>query len=241
MSLLEVQGISKSFKKRKVVDSISFSVKSGQMIGLLGPNGAGKTISFYITVGLVAPDEGLVQLDKKNIGHLPLFKRARRGLSYLPQEISIFRRLTVKENLLIALEAHGYKGPSKRERLEYLLNKFKISHLTHSLGYSLSGGERRRVEIARALAGRPKFLFLDEPFAEVDPIAVEDLKGILDLLVKDQSIGILITDHNARAVMGTCDKVYILSEGQIRVHGTAQEVAANPMARKFYLGENFSL
>lgn len=240
MNRLTIKNISKRFKLRRVVNSVSFGVESGQVVGLLGPNGAGKTTSFYMVVGLLSPDEGEIQLNEERIGHLPMFQRARVGLSYLPQEASIFRKLTVQENLIVALEAHGFSAAGKRERLEQLLNEFRITHIRDSYGYSLSGGERRRVEIARALAGQPKFLLLDEPFAGIDPIAVGDIQTIVREL-KQKGIGILITDHNVRETLGICDKAYILKEGRIEVEGTAEEIANSPVARKFYLGENFKL
>ena len=240
MSRLEVQGISKKFRLRRVVKEVSFDVQSQQVVGLLGPNGAGKTTSFYMVVGLVTPDEGEILLDDKPIGHLAMFQRAQNGLSYLPQEPSVFRRLTVEENVLVALEAQGYSSLEKREKLSQLLDDFNIQHIGKSYGYSLSGGERRRVEIARALAGSPKFLLLDEPFAGIDPIAVGDLQAIIKN-PKERGIGILITDHNVRETLGICDRAYILKEGKIEVEGSAQEVASSPVARKFYLGENFTL
>ncbi len=240
MSVLRVQEISKAFKKRRVVQKVSFSVESGQVVGLLGPNGAGKTTSFYMVVGLVKPDSGEVLLDDEGIGQKPMFQRARIGLSYLPQEASIFRKLTVTENILVALEAQGFSGNRKMERLEELLNDFRIQHIRESFGFSLSGGERRRVEIARALAGAPKFLLLDEPFAGIDPIAVADIQEIIRQL-KARGIGVLITDHNVRETLGICDHAYILKEGQIQVQGSAQDIAHNELAKKFYLGENFRL
>lgn len=240
MSHLEIQGISKSYKKRKVVQEVSFDVKSGQVVGLLGPNGAGKTTSFYMAVGLVTPEEGKIVLNGEDITSFPMFLRARVGLSYLAQEPSIFRKLTVKENIYVALEAHGVPSSSRRERLNKLLDDFSVSHIADSYGYSLSGGERRRVEIARALAGQPKFILLDEPFAGIDPIAVGDLQEIIRKL-KQRGIGVLITDHNVRETLGICDFAYILKEGVIQVKGLAQEVAESKLARKFYLGENFRL
>jgi lipopolysaccharide export system ATP-binding protein len=240
MKKLSIQAISKKFKQRQVVKSVSFDVRSGEVVGLLGPNGAGKTTSFYMVVGLVTPDSGSVKIDDKDIGQLPMFQRARYGLSYLPQEPSIFRRLTVKENLLVALEAQGYSSAERTEKLERLLDDFKIQHIRDSYGYSLSGGERRRVEIARALAGSPSFLLLDEPFAGIDPIAVGDIQDIIREL-KGKGIGILITDHNVRETLGICDKAYILKEGNIEVEGTANEIASSEVAKKFYLGENFKL
>ncbi len=240
MSLLRVSEISKSYKSRKVVDGVTFTVESGQVVGLLGPNGAGKTTSFYMVVGLVKPDAGDILLDGESIAQEPMYRRARVGLSYLAQEPSIFRKLTVEENILVALEAQGYSDTRKTERLEELLRDFRIGHIRDSFGYSLSGGERRRVEIARALAGSPKFLLLDEPFAGIDPIAVADIQDIIRHL-KSMGIGVLITDHNVRETLGICDQAYILKEGRIQVQGTADEIANSELAKKFYLGENFKL
>lgn len=240
MSILSVKNISKSFKKRNVVKGVSFEVESGQVVGLLGPNGAGKTTSFYMVVGLVKPDDGDIFIDNESIGNEPMYRRARVGLSYLAQEPSIFRKLTVTENILVALEAHGYSDVRKHERLEELLSEFRIHHIRDSYGYALSGGERRRVEIARALAGSPKFILLDEPFAGIDPIAVADIQQIIRDL-KAKGIGILITDHNVRETLGICDLAYILKDGQIQVQGTAHEIANNNLAKQFYLGENFKL
>lgn len=240
MSLLTVKDISKTFKKRNVVQKVSFTVESGQVIGLLGPNGAGKTTSFYMVVGLLKPDSGDILLDNESIAQEPMYRRARVGLSYLAQEPSIFRKLTVSENITVALEAHGYSDQRKHEKLEELLQDFRIGHIKDSHGYALSGGERRRVEIARALAGSPKFLLLDEPFAGIDPIAVADIQEIIRQL-KGQGIGVLITDHNVRETLGICDRAYILKEGQIQVQGSALEIANSELAKKFYLGENFKL
>lgn len=240
MSKLSVEGISKSFKSRKVVDGVSFDVSPGQVVGLLGPNGAGKTTSFYMVVGLVKPDDGDIRLGDSSIGDMPMYQRARIGLSYLPQEASIFRRLTVKENIIVALEAHGISGTAKTEKLEELLNEFSIQHIRDSNGFALSGGERRRVEIARSLAGDPKFILLDEPFAGIDPIAVADIQQIVRDL-KNRGIGILITDHNVRETLGICDTAYIMKDGRVQVKGDAMEVANSEIARKFYLGENFKL
>ena len=240
MSVLIVNKISKRFKLRQVVREVSFQVQSGEIVGILGPNGAGKTTSFYMVVGLLNPDEGEILLDDGSIGDMPMYKRARIGLSYLPQEASIFRRLTVAENILVALEAHGYTGSDKHERLDLLLKEFRIEHVRSSYGYSLSGGERRRVEIARALAGKPKFLLLDEPFAGIDPIAVGDIQEFIRDL-KTKGIGILITDHNVRETLGICDRAHILKDGRIEVQGSAMEIAESPVARKFYLGEGFRL
>lgn len=240
MSMLTIKDISKSFKKRKVVDGASFSVESGQVVGLLGPNGAGKTTSFYMVVGLVHADSGVINLDDEDITTEPMYKRARTGLSYLAQEPSIFRKLTVAENIIVALEAHGYSGAQRAEKLEELIADFRIGHIRDSYGYALSGGERRRVEIARALAGEPKFLLLDEPFAGIDPIAVADIQNIIREL-KAKGIGVLITDHNVRETLGICDYAYILKDGKIQVSGSSDEIANSELARKFYLGENFRL
>jgi lipopolysaccharide export system ATP-binding protein len=240
MSLLSIEGISKTFKKRKVVNEVSFTVDSGQIVGLLGPNGAGKTTSFYMVVGLIKPDEGDILLDGATIGRKAMFERARMGVSYLPQEPSVFRKLTVEDNILVGLEAHGYDGAERSEKLEELLRDFKIQHVRRSFAYALSGGERRRVEIARALSGDPSFLLLDEPFAGIDPIAVGDIQVIIEGL-RAKGIGILITDHNVRETLKICDRGYILKEGKIQVTGTAKEIAESEVAKKFYLGENFKL
>ena len=240
MSRLTVSEISKSFKKRQVVKEVSFHVDSGEVVGLLGPNGAGKTTSFYMVVGLVQPDHGQIQIDDLEITSEPMYRRARVGLSYLAQEPSIFRKLTVAENITVALEAHGYTDAQKSEKLESLIQEFRIGHIRDSFGYALSGGERRRVEIARALAGSPKFILLDEPFAGIDPIAVADIQEIIKEL-KSRGIGVLITDHNVRETLGICDKAYILKDGQIQVQGTGSEIANSELAKKFYLGENFKL
>lgn len=240
MSKLKIIKISKRFGRRKVVQQASFEVEAGQVVGLLGPNGAGKTTSFYMVVGLIKPDEGEIWLNNLNITDFPMYKRARAGLSYLAQEPSIFRKLTVEENILVALEAHDFSSQDRRERLELLLQDFHINHIRSSFGYALSGGERRRVEIARALAGSPHFLLLDEPFAGIDPIAVMDIQNIIRDL-KAKGIGVLITDHNVRETLGICDYAYILKDGQIQVTGTSSEIANSELAKKFYLGENFRL
>ena len=237
---LSISKISKEYKGRKVVQEASFEVESGQVVGLLGPNGAGKTTSFYMVVGLVKPDAGNIYLNELNITDYPMYKRARAGLSYLAQEPSIFRKLTVEENIQVSLEAHAFDSQERRVRLENLLQDFRINHIRESLGYSLSGGERRRVEIARALASSPQFLLLDEPFAGIDPIAVADIQNIIREL-KAKGIGVLITDHNVRETLGICDYAYILKDGQIQVRGTSDEIANSEVARKFYLGENFRL
>jgi lipopolysaccharide export system ATP-binding protein len=240
MSQLKIKNIAKSYKKRAVVADVSFTVESGQVVGLLGPNGAGKTTSFYMVVGIVSPDKGEIFLDDQDITNLPMYLRARIGLSYLAQEPSIFRKLTVSENILVSLEAQDFSGARKRERLDELLHDFRIEHIKENYGYSLSGGERRRVEIARSVAGSPKFLLLDEPFAGIDPIAVHDIQSII-LDLKKRNIGILITDHNVRETLGICDFAYILKDGKIQVEGTSDQIASSEVARKFYLGENFKL
>jgi len=240
MSWLRIKRVSKSFRGRKVVQDVSFEVQAGRVVGLLGPNGAGKTTSFYMVVGLVQPDAGQIFLDDFSIGELAMYERARIGLSYLPQEASVFRKLTVEENVLVALEAHGVSSTERREKLEKLLQDFHIDHIRNSLGISLSGGERRRVEIARALAGDTKFILLDEPFAGIDPIAVGDIQQIIRGLT-DRGIGVLITDHNVRETLGICQYAYILKDGIIQVSGRSDEVANSELAKRFYLGENFKL
>lgn len=240
MSVLTIKSIAKAYKKRQVVEGVSFSVETGQVVGLLGPNGAGKTTSFYMVVGLVTPDAGEISLDDTVITMLPIYKRAKLGLSYLAQEPSIFRKLTVAENIRVALEAHDYSKVEENERLELLLSDFRLTHIRTNFGYSLSGGERRRVEIARSIAGEPKFILLDEPFAGIDPIAVADIQDIIREL-RSRGIGVLITDHNVRETLGICDYAYILKDGKIQVSGNAEEIASSEIARKFYLGEHFKL
>lgn len=239
-SKLTAVKLNKSFKTRKVVSDVSFHVESGEIVGLLGPNGAGKTTSFYMVAGLVKPDDGEVFINDKAIQDEPMFQRAREGLSYLAQEPSIFRRLTVEENILVSLEAQGFRGAERRKRLDALLEDFKLNHVRESLGMALSGGERRRVEIARALAARPKFLLLDEPFAGIDPIAVGDIQKLISEL-RETGIGVLITDHNVRETLRICQRAYILKDGEIQVSGSSDEITNSPVARKFYLGENFTL
>lgn len=231
--------LAKSYKKRKVVEQVSFSVSSGQVIGLLGPNGAGKTTTFYMMTGLVRADSGKIMLDGQDITHLPMHQRARLGVGYLPQEASIFRRLTVSENIMAILEMQTSLSSSERQdRLETLLEALAITHIRDSIGQALSGGERRRAEIARALAINPHFLLLDEPFAGVDPIAVADIQSIIRQL-KDSGIGILITDHNVRETLAVVDKGYILSQGHILAEGTPTELLNNPDVIQAYLGENY--
>ncbi|WP_409478027.1 LPS export ABC transporter ATP-binding protein [Pseudobdellovibrio sp. HCB154] len=239
-STLTIKNISKKYGERLVVKDVSFEVQSGQVVGLLGPNGAGKTTSFYMVVGLVKSDSGSILLNALEISEYPMYKRARAGLSYLAQEPSIFRRMTVEDNILVALEAHGYNPQERREKLESLLQDFRVNHIRESFGYALSGGERRRVEIARALAGSPHFLLLDEPFAGIDPIAVGEIQNIIRDL-KAKGIGVLITDHNVRETLGICDYAYILKDGIIQVSGNSEQIANSETARKFYLGENFKL
>ncbi len=240
MNRLVIKDISKKFKLRTVVNNASFEIESGKVVGLLGPNGAGKTTSFYMVVGLLNPDSGEILLDDADITKMPMYQRARVGLSYLPQEASVFRRLTVRENVMVALEAADTPPSEIEEKLQGLLADFNIKHIENSYGYALSGGERRRVEIARSLAGNPKFLLLDEPFAGIDPIAVGDIQEIIKQL-KSRGLGVLITDHNVRETLGICDFAYILKDGKIEVEGTPEQVASNPTAKKFYLGEKFRL
>ena len=241
MNVLSVQGISKSFRSRQVVSDISLTVNSSEIVGLLGPNGAGKTTSFHMIVGLIPCDNGEIFLDGKDISLLPMEKRARLGLGYLPQESSIFRKLTVEENILAVLELRRNmsKAEAKR-RTEALLHEFHVSHLRDSLGLSLSGGERRRVEIARALATEPQFLLLDEPFAGIDPISINDIQRITGYL-REKGIGILITDHNVWEALGACDRVYIVNEGRILAEGTPDEILANETVRDVYLGFEFKM
>jgi lipopolysaccharide export system ATP-binding protein len=238
VNTLIVRNISKTYKGRQVVRDVSLSVKSGQVVGLLGPNGAGKTTSFYMVVGLVSSESGEILLNDQPIREMTMYERARHGISYLPQEPSIFRKLTVRENIMAALEVQVSAKGRRNERLEQLVADFGLDHILGSYGFSLSGGERRRVEIARALAGFPKFLLLDEPFAGIDPIAVSEIQKIIRNL-KQRNIGILITDHNVRETLEICDIGYIMKEGQVQVEGTPKEITESPIARKFYLGENF--
>ncbi len=241
MSVLNVENLAKSYKGRQVVKDVSLSVESAQIVGLLGPNGAGKTTSFYMIVGLVPMDQGRIQIDNEDISFLPMHGRARRGIGYLPQEASIFRKLTVEQNILAILETRKDLDKTGREaKLEALLEEFHITHIRKSLGMSLSGGERRRAEIARALAAEPAFVLLDEPFAGVDPISVSDIKGIISHL-KQRGIGVLITDHNVRETLDICEKAYIVSSGVLIAEGTPEEVLANETVRQVYLGDQFSL
>lgn len=239
-SELRAEGLKKQYKARTVVKDVSLEVKSGEVIGLLGPNGAGKTTCFYMIVGLVPVDGGNISLDGQDISRLPIHRRARLGLSYLPQEPSIFRKLTVAENVRAVLELQDMRSADIDERLDELLQDLHVSHLKNSQAVSLSGGERRRVEIARALASQPRFILLDEPFAGVDPIAVIDIQRIIHFL-KERRIGVLITDHNVRETLGICDRAYIINDGSVLACGHPEEIIYNDAVRKVYLGENFRL
>jgi lipopolysaccharide export system ATP-binding protein len=240
MSELRAERLQKRFKARTVVKDVSLEVKSGEVVGLLGPNGAGKTTCFYMIVGLIPGDGGAILLDQKNLNRMPIHKRARMGLAYLPQEASIFRKLTVAENIKAVLELREDGEQDLEERLEQLLNDLHIAHLRNSPAISLSGGERRRAEIARALASNPRFILLDEPFAGVDPIAVVDIQRIIRFL-KERQIGVLITDHNVRETLGICDRAYIINEGSVLACGSPEEIVYNESVRKVYLGEHFRL
>ncbi|MDQ3846769.1 MAG: LPS export ABC transporter ATP-binding protein [Bacteroidota bacterium] len=230
----------KRYGNRTVVNHVSIEVKQGEIVGLLGPNGAGKTTTFYMTVGLIKPDEGDVYLNDVNITKLPMYKRAQLGIGYLPQEASVFRKLSVEDNITAVLEMIGLSRREQKEKLETLLNEFRLQHVRKSNGDVLSGGERRRTEIARALAVDPKFILLDEPFAGIDPIAVEDIQAVVARL-KFKNIGILITDHNVTETLSICDRAYLLIEGKIFKHGTAEELAADDQVKRLYLGRNFEL
>lgn len=237
---LYTTNIRKTYKGRNVVDGVSVEVNQGEIVGLLGPNGAGKTTSFYMIVGLVRPDEGKVFLDEQEITGLPMYKRAQLGIGYLPQEVSVFRKLSVEDNIMAILEMTDLNKKEREEKLETLLSEFHLTHVRKNLGNRLSGGEKRRTEIARALATNPKFVLLDEPFAGVDPIAVEDIQSIVSEL-KKRNIGILITDHNVQETLSITDRAYLLFEGSILKSGTAEELAADEQVRKVYLGQNFVL
>jgi lipopolysaccharide export system ATP-binding protein len=239
--ILEAREIRKFFRQREVVKSVSFNVSQGEVVGLLGPNGAGKTTSFYMVVGLLFPNEGQILLNGEDITDLPMHVRARRGISYLPQNMSIFRKLTVEENLRAIMEVVGIPTHERKDSIEQLLNKFQITHIAKSLGAALSGGERRRVEIARALIIKPKFLLLDEPFAGIDPVTVQEIQKIIEKLRDEDGLGVLITDHNVRETLGSCDRAYILTSGQIIAHGVPEAIAADPKVRSVYLGENFRM
>ena len=240
-STLCARNLAKSYKSRQVVRDVSIEVSTGQIVGLLGPNGAGKTTTFYMIVGLVPLDKGDIFIDQMNLSHLPMHERARNGIGYLPQEASIFRKLTVYENLMAILQTRTDISKDQRELIaDELLDDFNINHIRNSLGMSLSGGERRRVEIARALSADPKFILLDEPFAGVDPISVNDIKKIIYQL-KERGIGVLITDHNVKETLDVCELAYIVSHGELIASGTSEEVLANQTVRDVYLGEQFAL
>ncbi len=241
MKTLKAENLAKSYNGREVVKDVSMSVQSGQIVGLLGPNGAGKTTCFYMIVNLVQADKGRIKIDDEDISHLPMHGRAQKGIGYLPQEASIFRKLSVADNILAILETRKDLNRVQRlEKLEELLNEFHIQHIRTSLGMALSGGERRRVEIARALAAEPAFILLDEPFAGVDPISVADIMDIIRQL-KARNIGVLITDHNVRETLAICEKAYIVGGGHIIAEGSAEQVLASEQVRKVYLGEDFRL
>ena len=241
MSILTAENLAKSYKSRKVVSDVSLTVNSNEIVGLLGPNGAGKTTTFYMVVGLVRQDQGKIIIDGENMSLLPMHNRAQRGIGYLPQEASIFRRLTVYENLMAVLEIRkDLSSQQRREKADELIEEFNIGHIRDSLGQSLSGGERRRVEIARALAANPKFILLDEPFAGVDPISVSDIKKIITDL-RNRGLGVLITDHNVRETLDVCERAYIVGEGKIIATGTPEQVMNDEHVKRVYLGEQFKL
>lgn len=237
---LEASGLLKSFRGRRVVDGVSVEIGPGEIVGLLGPNGAGKTTSFYLILGLIAADSGSVSLEGQDITSLPMYRRARRGIGYLPQEPSVFRRMTVEENLLAILELRGLRSADAQKRCDELVEEFGLGRVLRTAGYALSGGERRRLEIARALAGEPRYMLLDEPFAGIDPIAVAELQQMV-VRLKSLGLGVLITDHNVRETLQITDRAYIISQGRIFRHGTPSELAADVEVRRVYLGENFRL
>jgi len=238
--VITTKDLIKSYRNRTVVDHVSIEVKQGEIVGLLGPNGAGKTTTFYMVVGLIKPDVGRVFLNEEEITKLPMYKRAQMGIGYLPQEASVFRKLSVEDNIMAVLEMTTLTKQERRDKLEALLNEFNLHHVRKNNGDSLSGGERRRTEIARALAVDPKFILLDEPFAGVDPIAVEDIQSVVAKL-KYRNIGILITDHNVNETLSICDRAYLLIDGKIFKHGTAEQLADDEQVRRLYLGTNFEL
>lgn len=237
---IRTEKLVKIYNKRTVVNEVSIKVRQGEVVGLLGPNGAGKTTTFYMIVGMIKANKGKIFLDNVNISRKAMYKRARAGVGYLPQEASIFRKLTVAENIIAILETQKMSGKERKNKMRALLEELRVGHLEKSFGYTLSGGERRRVEIARALAIKPDFILLDEPFAGVDPIAVEDIQSIVHDL-REKGFGVLITDHSVRETLRITDRAYIMAEGKILIEGTAQELADNPLARKIYLGQNFKL
>ena len=238
--ILRAEHLFKKYKSRTVVNDVSVHVAQGEIVGLLGPNGAGKTTSFYMIVGLIKPNEGKIFLEDQEITELPMYQRAKRGIGYLAQEASVFRKLTVEENILAVLEMRNYSKQERREKTDMLIEEFSLQKVRKNLGMSLSGGERRRTEIARALAVDPKFVLLDEPFAGVDPIAVEEIQSIVARL-KNKNIGILITDHNVDETLSITDRAYLMVDGKLFKAGTAEELANDPLVRKVYLGQNFKL
>ena len=238
--ILRAENLVKKYKKRTVVNNVSVTVKQGEIVGLLGPNGAGKTTSFYMIVGLIKPNEGEIFLDDENITELPMYRRAKKGIGYLAQEASVFRKLSVEENIMAVLEMRNIPKKEQKEKTEALLEEFSLTHVRKNLGMVLSGGERRRTEIARALAVDPNFVLLDEPFAGVDPIAVEEIQTIVAKL-KDKNIGILITDHNVNETLSITDRAYLMFEGRLLKAGSAEELAADEQVRRVYLGQNFEL
>ena len=240
MYLLETRNLIKSYNGRKVVDEVALSVRKGEIVGLLGPNGAGKTTTFYMIVGLVGPDGGRIIFDNRDITKLPMHERARRGIGYLSQEPSIFRKLTVEENIMAILETLGLSRTQRKRRLDQLLDELGIAHLAKNRAYTLSGGERRRLEITRALVTNPEFILLDEPFSGVDPIAVFDVQQIITEL-KARGLGVLLTDHSVRETLSITDRSYIMAEGKVLISGTAQKLINDPQARKIYLGEKFTM
>lgn len=240
MSLLRTDSLKKTYHGKQVVNGVSLQVNSGEIVGLLGPNGAGKTTTFYMIVGIIKPNAGSIFLDDLNISQLPIHRRARLGIQYLPQEPSVFRKLTVAENILAILQTLDLDKASRKVKLAELLNELKISHLADHKAYSLSGGERRRLEITRALVTAPRFILLDEPFAGIDPLAVNDIQAIIQNL-KKKNLGILISDHNVRETLGVCDRAYILNEGLILEEGTPANIVKSDLAKKIYLGESFQL
>lgn len=240
MISIQAQGLCKSYKKRKVVNEVTLKVNKGEIVGLLGPNGAGKTTTFYMITGIISPDNGKVYFNGKDITTYPMYKRANLGIGYLAQEASIFRNLTVEENIYVVLEMKNIPKEEQDKKVKELLEEFKLTEVSKSYGYSLSGGERRRVEIARTIANDPDFILLDEPFAGIDPIAVEDIQEIIRYL-KKRGLGILITDHSVRETLRITDRAYIMANGEVLVSGTPEEISENEIAKKIYLGENFKL
>lgn len=238
--VITTDNLVKIYNTRHVVDGVSISLEQGSVVGLLGPNGAGKTTTFYMIVGIEKPDAGTVMLDGKDISAMPMYERARAGIGYLPQEASIFSKMTVEDNIMAILETTDLNASEREAKMNALLDEFRLNHVRKSEGKALSGGERRRVEIARALATDPAFILLDEPFAGIDPIAVADIQGMIAHLAQ-RGIGVLITDHNVRETLSIVDKAYILAEGHILLHGDSETIANDPVARKYYLGDNFSM